>query len=99
MMLLLLIQKFLQIQGTRLAIIMIKREIRKKFILEKTRTARKSGKNPLQIKSLKQNGRIIFEYRYVEIMSREEMYPCRDSNICQDANRLILVLYERRRLL
>ena len=42
MTLFLLNQKYLQIQRTRLAIIMKKREVRKKLLLAKTRTARRS---------------------------------------------------------
>ena len=74
MTLLLLNQEYLQMQRTRLAIIMKKREIRKKLLLAKTRTARNlvrlkrvelthGGKTSLQIKFLNQNGRIIFECR------------------------------------
>ena len=69
MTLLLLNQEYLQMQRTRLAIIMKKREIRKKLLLAKTRTARRScwvkkGRtNAWWEKFLNQNGRLIFECR------------------------------------
>ena len=72
--LLLLNQKYLQMQRTRLAIIMKKREIRKKLLLEKTRTARRSScvkkgrtnacwENFIINKVVESNGRIIFKCR------------------------------------
>ena len=70
--LLLLNQKYLLMQRTRLAIIMKKREIRKKLLLEKTRTARRSScvkkgrtnaccENFIINKVVESNGRIIFK--------------------------------------